>query len=683
MTEKKNIRTSIDRFALRGIGGLVGLVAVAILAFSFGALFFGGDEPTTTGHQGNEDVAKTSKKSTIWTCSMHPQIKLPKPGKCPICLMDLIPLDSGSGDDLGPRQLRLSETAKQLIQIQTSPAVKALAEAEVRMVGKLEYDETKLSYITAWVPGRLDRLYADFTGITVKKGDHMVYMYSPELLATQEELLQALTAVTVLNRSSSSVLKSTAEATLVAAREKLRLYGLSTLQVETIEANGKASDHLTINAPIGGIVVHKNAQEGMYVKTGTRIYTIADLSRLWVMFEAYESDLPWLRYGQQIAFTSASFPGETFRALISFIDPVVNPKTRTVRVRAIVENEKLRLKPEMFVRGIVKSRIDAFGNVVDDYLVGKWISPMHPEIVKDRPGQCDVCGMALVSAESLGYTGKILSEEDTPLLIPASAPLITGKRAVVYVEVPNDEGPLYEGREVQLGPRAGDFYVVITGIEEGDLVVTNGAFKLDSELQIQAKPSMMSPDGGAAALGHQHGQVPSTGPTQGGQAAKAEPVSESAETLKQLTPVYNAYFDIQMALASDDLEAAKQAATQVQERTSSVDMSLFSRDGHGQWMDISKRLASSATEVSESPDIDAARKGFISLSQAAIDLQDNFGHADTRDYYLTFCPMANDNQGAHWLQTVDTVYNSFYGASMLRCGEIKKPLSARSSGGSN
>ncbi|MEE8576794.1 MAG: efflux RND transporter periplasmic adaptor subunit [candidate division Zixibacteria bacterium] len=669
MTDNKNNRTLFDRFSLSGTSGLVGIVAVAILAFSFGAIFFGSDAPPSSSDTAHADSVQTAETEISWTCSMHPQIKLPKAGKCPICFMDMIPLETDTGDELGPRQLRLSESAKELARIGTSPVVRAFAEAEVRMVGKLKYDETKLSSITAWVGGRLDRLYADYTGMTVNEGDHLVYMYSPELLAAQEELLQAKTVIGTLDRSTSVVLKSTADATLKAAREKLRLYGLSNRQIENIESSGEATDHLTINAPIGGIVVHKNAQEGMYVKTGTKIYTIADLTRLWVMFEAFESDLPWLRYGQQVSFTTPSFPGETFEALISFIDPVVDPKTRTVRVRAIVENKTMKLKPEMFVRGVLTSQVDASGNVVDKYMAGKWISPMHPEIVKDRPGQCDVCGMDLVKAESIGYSGRDLSPIDVPLLIPASAPLMTGKRAIVYVEMTSDEGSLFEGREVELGPRAGDFYVAKSGVTEGERVVTNGAFKIDSELQLQAKLSMMSPDGEEDDVKHQHEPV-----------ITAEASPESQEALLQLSAVYDTYFEVQMALAMDDFDAAKQAAEQLRKTAEDIDISLFSRSGHGNWMVISGRVMSHASELSESSDIAKARVSFFGLSQAAIDLQNKFGHTDGRDYYLTYCPMAFDNSGAYWLQTVDTVYNSFYGDMMLRCGEIKKELSARPAG---
>jgi Cu(I)/Ag(I) efflux system membrane fusion protein len=656
---------------------------IFVVAFTLGGLIFGGgDGGVVTDEAGHDHSTEASSEPSIWTCSMHPQIKLPKSGKCPICFMDLIPLETSPGDsELGPRQLRLSESAKQLARIQTTSVVRAFAEAEVRMVGKVAYDETKLSYITAWVPGRLDRLFADFTGVTVKKGDHLVEMYSPELLATQEELIQASTAVTALSKASSPMLRSTAQATLEASRDKLRLFGLTAAQIERMETTRETTERLTIYAPIGGVVVHKDAKEGMYVTTGTRIYTIADLKKLWVTFEAYESDLTWLRFGQRVEFTSPSFSGERFEAVISFIDPLVDPMTRTVRVRAVVENRDGRLKPDMFVRGVVKSRVDSKGNIVDEYLADKWISPMHPEIVKDGPGSCDVCGMDLVRASSLGYVGEALSGEDAPLLIPASAPLITGKRAIAYVEIPNEDGPLFEGREIELGPRAGDFYVVKAGINEGDLVVSNGAFKIDSELQIQAKPSMMSPTGESAGAGHQHGAA-SPGPSR---AATEDPSMKKTEekpaVREALLPVYTAYFDVQMELAKDDLGGARKAGTNLAGKVEKVDMSLFSRAGHDRWMGIAKELRKQSGRIAAAEDIKTARDGFFFLSKSIIGAHESFGHSGTSDFYLTHCPMARDGDGAYWLQKEDIVWNSFYGESMLRCGSIDDTLKAESKGG--
>jgi Cu(I)/Ag(I) efflux system membrane fusion protein len=666
-------------FIPKGGPGLIGFIVVVALAFSFGLLLSGGDDTGAPVTSNTAEISQaTQSQPTLWTCAMHPQIKLPHPGKCPICFMDLIPVET-SGEELGPRQLRMTETAKQLARIETTPVIRSFAEAEIRMFGKIDYDETKLAYITAWVPGRLDRLYADFTGITVKKGDHMVYMYSPELLATQEELIQAKEAAVKL-RESSSLLQATAQTTLEAARDKLRLYGLTAQQISEIENTGKSSDHLTIYAPIGGVVVQKEALEGMYVKTGTKIYTIADLSKLWVVFDAYESDLPWLRYGQKVEFTSLSFPGEKFTALISFIDPVLNKKTRTVKVRAVVNNKHGKLKPEMFVSGIVKSRLNAEGEVVDEELAGQWICPMHPEIVKDGPGTCDICGMPLVPAESLGYAAQI-STEQAPLLIPAFAPLITGTRAVVYVQVTSDTmETVFEGREVVLGPRAGDYYVVKSGLAEGEPVVTNGAFKIDSELQIRAKPSMMNPEGGQAPPVHQPGQEPPA-PAQQEKPShekrkEPQPITVSPEALSALTPIYESYFKLQMALASDDPVDAAKACRELTEAVKSVKMSLFSGSAHERWMDLSEKIAKQADKGAESSDLIAARESFLLLSQTMINLHETFGHAGEKNYYLTFCPMADDNKGAYWLQTVDTVYNSFYGAAMLRCGEIKGALPA-------
>ena len=411
----------------------------------------------------------------FYTCSMHPQIQLPEQGKCPICFMDLIPLESHMDAD-GERIIRITEYAAKRMELETSLVERRFAEAEIRMVGGVDYDETRLSIISAWVPGRIDRLFVDYTGMSVQEGDHLAELYSPELLNAQKELLIAI------DREDPKFVSS--------VREKFRLWGFEAEQLNEIVERGTASDHMTIYAPVGGVVIHRDASEGMYVETGTRIFTIADLSRVWVKLDAYESDLNGLRYGSKVEFTTEAYPGSTFEGTVSFIDPMINPATRTAKVRVIVENTDGRLKPGMFVRAIGRPQVTDDGQVMNSDLVGKWIGPMHPEVVKDGPGACDVCGMDLVPAESLGYVTP--ESPNAPLLVPASAVLKTGKRAVVYVEVPNDEAPTYEGREILLGARLGNFYVVVDGLAEGERVVTRGAFKLDAELQIQARPSMMS-----------------------------------------------------------------------------------------------------------------------------------------------------------------------------------------------
>ena len=494
------------------------LLAVFLLGFWIGTTH-GGGEPAATEAQ-------------VWTCSMHPQVRQPEPGDCPICSMELIPAEDPrkkpekkkkyacsmfcvppldapgkcpvcgmdmvevGGEDTGPGnapRLRTSERARKLAEIRTTAVERKFVTAVIRMVGKVDFDETRKKTLTAWVPGRIDRLYADYTGLEVKKGDELASLYSPDLISAQEELVQALKAAKDFDKSTQPLMKKTARDMVAAARKKLRNLGLTPDQVAAVEASGKASDHVIIHAPLSGIVVDKNAQEGMYVRTGTRIYTIADLSWVWVKLDVYESDLAWIRYGQQVEFETEAYPGDVFRGRIAFIDQVLTARTRSVKVRVSVANPDGRLKPDMFVRARVRSRIAAGGRVMDPDLAGKWISPRHPEIIKDEAGVCDRCGIDLVRAEDLGY---VLMDPDTieaPLVIPASAPLITGKRAVVYVEVEGEAG-VFEGREIGLGGRAGDSYLVRWGLEEGDMVVVNGAFKIDSAIQIRAGRSMMNPE---------------------------------------------------------------------------------------------------------------------------------------------------------------------------------------------
>ncbi|MHC4467330.1 MAG: efflux RND transporter periplasmic adaptor subunit [Planctomycetota bacterium] len=483
-TEEQNL---FGRFKIK----LILLVVVVVSAFILGYLVRGGKSADVEGQKAH--VQEEEKKEEMWTCSMHPHIQQPKPGKCPICFMDLVPVGGDSISDTGERQISFSEEALKLMDLQTETIERKFVEAEIRMVGKVDYDETRWKHITAWVPGRIDRLYVDFTGTEVIEGDHMVYLYSPDMISAQAELLQELKAARNMGEIDSELIKRSTQATLEAAREKLRLLGLSSNQIEAIESSGEPTDHITINAPIGGIIIEKHATEGMYVQTGSAIYTIADLSELWVKLDAYESDMIWIRYGQEVEFTTEAYPGEVFKGKITFISPTLDPKTRTVKIRVNVPNPDGRLKPEMFVRAIVRSKVASGEKVMEEDMAGKWICPMHPSVVKEEPGECDICQMDLVTTESRGYV-KAEAAKQAPLVIKATAPLITGKRAVVYVQVPNVEKPTFEGREVVLGPKAGNYYLVKEGLAEGEVVVTNGNFKIDSALQIQAN-------------GHQHGDM--------------------------------------------------------------------------------------------------------------------------------------------------------------------------------
>lgn len=649
------------------------LAAVILIAFVIG-YFMGGGPSGPASHDHTNEAAQETVQAQVWTCSMHPQIRQPNPGKCPICGMDLIPVSGGNEEDSGPRELKLSETARKLADIQTAPVERKYVSAEVRMAGKVEYDETRLAYISAWVPGRIDRLYVDFTGTSVRKGDHLVYLYSPELVSAQQELLQAARTAQAVTAGGNPEIRSTAQRTLEAVREKLRLLGLTEAQIQEIERQEKVSDHLTIYSPISGVVIQRNAQEGMYVETGMPIYTIADLSNVWVKLDAYESDLEWIRYGQEVEFTTEAFPGETFSGKIVFIDPMLNPMTRTVKVRVNVPNPHGKLKPEMFVRAVVSTKLSVSGKVMDPALAGKWICPMHPEVVKNHSGACDVCGMDLVRAESLGYVSASAIQKEAPLVIPASAPLITGKRAVVYVAVPGKEG-VYEGREVVLGPRAGDYYLVREGLREGEQVVTHGNFKLDSDLQIKAKASMMNPESGGAAPEHQHGGAMEEGKK--GPTVAVEMPSVPAEFHTSLEKLTSAYFDIQQALSQDKVDDAAAGAKNFQEILGGVDMALLKGQSHEAWMKLLPELKKSAAQIAGAKDIAQDRIAFEPLSESMYRLSKQFGAAQGQTLYRYFCPMAFNNKGAYWLQNKQGVENPYFGSAMFKCGEEVETLSKK------
>jgi Cu(I)/Ag(I) efflux system membrane fusion protein len=328
-------------------------------------------------------------------------------------------------------------------------------------------------------------LYVDYTGVAVSRGDHLVKLYSPDLVVTQRELLQAMGS----NARATGSAKELTTETLRSVEEKLRLLGLLPEQIEEIKELGVPTAQITVHSPTTGVVIHKNANEGMYVDKGTRIYTIANLDQVWVHLDAFESDLPWLLYGEEVEFTSESYPGDIFIGKIVFISDVLDEQTRTVRVRLNVPNKDRKLKPGMFVRALAKSTVARGGRVMDDSLAGKWTSPMHPEIIKDQPGKCDICGMDLVPVETFFFNKQ--SDSLAPLVIPYSAALVIGKRAIVYVSVGTKKEPKFTGREISLGPRAGDYYIVRHGLTEGEQVVVSGNFRIDADLQLKGKQSMM------------------------------------------------------------------------------------------------------------------------------------------------------------------------------------------------
>lgn len=517
--------------------------------------------------QAGERAAAKSSSDETWTCSMHPQIRQPNPGLCPICEMDLIPLQADGGG--GIREVGVTPEAAALLDLRVSPVVKAPAKAEVSLFGKVSYDERRVSTITSRIGGRIDRLFVDFTGAVVRKDDHLAEIYSPDIYVAQRELIEANKSILKQGPGTSEAARQTRQRLLSAAREKLRLLQLSENQVNKIASQKTPSDHITIQSPQDGVVVLKYVNEGQYVETGEPLFQVADLSHVWLELEAYESDLPWLRYAQDVTFSVEAVPGEVFHGRVALIDPELDPVTRVAKVRLNVQNKNQLLKPGMFARAEIQAWVTAQGKVIDPSLKGKWISPMHPEIIKDAPGECDICGMPLVPAEQLGFVSGQLGGLQLPLLVPVSAVLRTGERAVVYVRLPEKSDPTFEGREIVVGPRVGHQFIVESGLVEGELVVSKGAFKLDSELQIKAKPSMMSPNAGL----------------------EERPASSAPEDLAgQWGPVLRSLARFQDLIQRDVVSEAALELDRMKNAILLVDQSTFQPETVKLWREFSNRL---------------------------------------------------------------------------------------------
>lgn len=649
------------------------------------------------GQEGPSIAPESAKLSEAaapkwWTCSMHPQIKLPSGDmKCPICFMDLIPVEEGSGDADVP-ELKFSERERFLAEVETAPVERRAVTKTIRLVGIIAPDETRLAMISARVGGRLERLFVDYTGIEVRKDDHLVELYSPELYSAQQELLQALRTQEEMKGSDSSLMKRTGESLIEASKGKLLRLGLTAEQVEEVRAEQKPKDTLTIYSPSRGIVTKREGTEGMYVEEGTPIYTIADLSEVWVFLDAYESDMKWLHYGQHVHFETEAYPGETFEGTLSFISPVLDERSRTVKVRVNVPNPDRRLKPGMFVRASILATPATGGKVIAPELADKWICPMHPEVVEDLFGFCPVCSMPLETAKSLGYE-VTASPENLPLAIPDTAPLITGKRAVVYVEENREDGVYYVGRSIELGSRADGVYLVEKGLSDGERVVTRGNFKIDSALQIQAKPSMLNPpDMGEEAPGSgtskvPSGQTPPIGNLDGAPTPTPAPAPKVAPAMDlgpdlsaKFKSVLGVYLALQSALSQDSFEGANKAVKDLGTALAELPVEGAPAESGEQWKKDWESLKAAFDPVSKATDIDTLRKEFFPLSNVLIEMVRRYGNLTDTPVKHAFCPMALEN-GAPWIQTGKMIANPYYGAKMLRCGEFRETFPVAEVGG--
>lgn len=565
-----------------------------------------------TSNEGLQENKESTVTNQMWTCSMHPQIMQPEAGDCPICGMDLIPAEAGA-DGLSADEFKLTKNALALANIQTTVIGASDAEENNTILsGKIHENEENNAVQVSYFSGRIEKLNISFTGEKVRKGQLLATIYAPELVAAQQELL------------TSADLKESQPELYRAVRNKLKLWKLSEKQINQIEASGKVKEYFPIYATVAGTVTKMLAAEGDYLKQGQPLFKIANLNSVWALFDAYEKQIASFKIGQEIEINTNAYPNTPFMAKISFIDPVLNTKTRTVKVRAVLDNKSEVFKPGMFVNGIVEG-VEG----ITKYLI----------------------------------------------TIPATAVLWTGKRSVVYVKT-NPKEAVFKMREVTLGESIGEnSYQIIEGLKNGEEIVTNGTFTVDAAAQLQGKKSMMNTSGGEVMTGHEGHLGMEKNTSKGAEAHElmSERVKVNKTYQKQLKIVFDSYIKLKNELVLSQPEVSKQAAKSLAENLAKVDMKLLNnKEVHNHWMLLDKEISTSAKNIANTVDIKEQRTHFKHLSSHFINAVQVFGIAQT--VYKQFCPMAENDTGGYWLSTEEEIRNPYFGDMMLKCGEVKDTI---------
>ncbi|MDG2432003.1 efflux RND transporter periplasmic adaptor subunit [Flavobacterium sp.] len=581
------------------------LVATLIIGLILGALLFGG-----SSKQEEKNSQETVTKDQIWTCSMHPQIRKNEPGACPICGMDLIPLETSENSDIDPNAISMSESAMIIAGVSTYKVGNSDGIKEIALNGKVEVNEKGVYSQSSHIPGRIEKILVTFTGEYVRKGQVVAYVYSPELASAQQELLEAYSV------------KDIQPQLLEAVKQKLKNWRVSETTIKKVIQSGKAQDKFAITADVSGYVVKKNVELGDYVQRGQTLYEVADLSKVWVLFEIYETEIGWIKKGDKVNYTIASFPGESFSGTISFIDPFINPSTRIAKARIEVNNSNLKLKPEMFVSGIINSKMTA---------------------------------------------------NKSSLSVPKSAVMWTGKRSIVYIKNESEKGISFKLREVTLGPLLGSDYIIEEGLEAGEEIAVNGTFNIDAAAQLAGKPSMMNIEGGKVNTGHDHGGMKATMPNDKQTTLQTTKTTISTDAKASLQPLYKDYFELKDALTKDDFNLAKNAISKFEKSLNKINMNLFKGDAHKIWMNYQTELKNNTLHAAHIKDIKEMRKSFESISNVMIAMTKSFKPLKESSY-IQFCPMANNDKGANWLSKENKVVNPYFGASMSKCGEVKQTI---------
>jgi len=399
-------------------------IGILIAGLVLGYLFFGNTSEEKTAEHEHEQ----GETETMWTCSMHPQIMQPEPGDCPICGMDLIPADA-SAEGLGADQFSMTENAMKLANIQTTVVGESSGiDGEITLSGKIEVNDDNNAAMPAHFDGRVEKLYVNTVGDKVKMGQTIASVYSPELVAAQQELLTA------------AKLKNSQPQLYNAVRNKFKNWKISESMLDEIESSGNVRTSWPIHSHITGTVTEIMVEEGAHIMDGMPIFKVSNLNSVWAVLDAYESQISNLKEGQNLDISVNAIPNENFSGKISFIDPILNSDSRTVEVRVVLNNRNNQLKPGMFVQAAVES--SSKSNMKN-------------------------------------------------LEVPKSAIMWTGERSLVYVKTSAAE-PVFEMREVKLGNSSGETYQVLEGLSSGEEIVTNGTFTVDAAAQLQGKSSMMN-----------------------------------------------------------------------------------------------------------------------------------------------------------------------------------------------
>jgi Cu(I)/Ag(I) efflux system membrane fusion protein len=586
---------------------------------------------------------------SIFTCPMHPQIRQPAPGRCPICGMELVVASSAGAADLDELAVMIEPAQRRLANIQTAATKSEPLDDTLHTVGAIAIDESRQATIAAYIDGRLERLFADYTGVDIKKGDHLAILYSPQLYAAQVEYLEARRALG--GSGGLPAVRQAQESLADNTRQRMREFGMTDEQIAELENSGKAQSRLTIYAPQGGTVIEKLAVEGKYVQAGDPIYRIAELSTVWLMLKLFPEDATRIRFGQRVEAVVQSLPGETLLGRVAFIDPTVDPQTRSVGVRVELLNEYGRLRPGDYAKARINLPIGPQGEVFDKDLAGKWISPMHPQIIRDEAGQCPICGMDLVPTSRYGFAAEPIPQPES-LYVPRRAVLLAGGNSIVYVET---EPGRFEIRSVTVGPILRDKIVILDGLKAGDMVATAGNFLIDSQMQLAGKPSLIDPSRAIAKSKERHGPLVFD-------QVMVAPIG--GEEGQQLDALYSAYFEVQRALAADKQPPAD-AAQAMYKAASGLGAGTTLPESSAELV----RDIAIQSEHLHHLDLDQARQAFKPISHAVVTLATQVRGEGAQSAFTHFyCPMVSGG-GGDWLQSGGELLNPYFGSEMLRCGE--------------